>query len=233
MKNQKALIFFCRRPVAGRVKTRLAASLGGELTARLYACFLKDLSAAARGSGAGVFLFHTPPAGDGGALKRLLKEDFKYLPQRGADLGARMLNAFISVFRAGFKKAVIIGSDTPDLRAADLRAAFRALAEKHAVIGPAYDGGYYLLGFARENFRPEVFAGVPWSGPDVFALTMQRLQESGLSPARLRKRHDIDTLKDLCAFYRRCRRTGGAPETFRELRLNLAEIQAAKRRRPA
>jgi len=195
VKNQKALIFFCRRPVAGRVKTRLAASLGGKLTARLYACFLKDLSAAARGSGAGVFLFHTPPAGDGVALKRLLKEDFKYLPQRGADLGARMLNAFISVFRAGFKKAVIIGSDTPDLRAADLRAAFRALAEKHAVIGPAYDGGYYLLGFNTPV--PFAFADMEWSTSGVFQETLRRLEANGVTPHILPPLSDIDTMDDL------------------------------------
>jgi len=219
MKTDKALILFCRRPVAGKVKTRLAAALGGEVTARLYSCFLKDLSRAALKSGAEIFLFHTPPAGDGRALKRLLKEDFKYLSQRGADLGERMLNAFISVFRAGFKKAVIIGSDIPDLRAADLRAAFRALDEKHAVIGPAYDGGYYLLGFDRENFQPGVFAGMPWSSPDVFSLTMKRLREGGRRPARLKKRHDIDTLKDLLSFYRRNRVRGKSLATVRAIRL--------------
>ncbi len=231
MKADRALILFCRKPVAGKVKTRLAASLGGDLTARLYTCFLKDLSGAARKSGAEVFLFHTPPAGDGTALKRILKENFKHLPQRGADLGERMLNAFVSVFKAGFKEAVIIGSDTPDLRAADLRAAFQAIKKKHAVIGPAYDGGYYLLGFGRENFQPEVFAGMPWSGPDVFALTMKRLRAGGRRPARLKKRRDIDTLRDLLSFHIRCRRSGSNLKTFREIRLNLAEIKAAGCRR--
>lgn len=230
MKKDKALIFFCRRPVAGKVKTRLAASLGGELTARLYSSFLKDLSGAARGSGAEVYLFHTPPAGDGRVLKRLLNEDFNYLTQRGADLGERMLSAFSSVYKAGFKKAVIIGSDTPDLPAAALRSAFRALDKKQAVIGPAYDGGYYLLGFGRENFQPGVFTGIKWSGPDVFKLTVGHLRRGGCSYASLKKRRDIDTLKDLLAFYRRNRNAGGCPATLREISLNLGEIKAAGRR---
>lgn len=233
LRTGKALIFFCRKPAAGKVKTRLAASIGGGLAAGLYSCFLKDLSKAARRSGAEVFLFHTPPARDGRALKRLLKEDFKYLPQRGADLGERMLNAFAYVFGAGFRKAVIIGSDTPDLRAADLREAFAALAKKPAVIGPAHDGGYYLLGFERSNFLPEVFAGITWSGADVFSRTMQRFKKAGRGPCRLKKRHDIDTLKDLLSFYRRQRRAGGKSLAFREIRLNLGEVRAAERRRVA
>lgn len=221
MKTGKALIFFCRRPVAGKVKTRLAASLGGDLTARLYSCFLNDLSRAALKSGAEVFLFHTPPTGDGPALKRLLEKDFNYLPQRGADLGERMLNAFVSVFRAGYGKAVIIGSDTPDLRAADLREAFRALDDKPAVIGPAYDGGYYLLGFNRVSFLPAAFSGITWSRADVFSRTMSRLRAGGCAPARLKKRHDIDTLKGLLSFYRRNRRRGRSLSTVRAIRLNL------------
>lgn len=224
MKTGKALIFFCRRPAAGKVKTRLAASLGGDLAAGLYACFLKDLARAALKCGAEVFLFHTPPAGDGPALKRLLKEDFKYLPQRGADLGERMMNAFVSVFREGYGKAVIIGSDTPDLRAADLRKAFRALDGKPAVIGPAYDGGYYLLGFNRGNFQPAAFSGITWSRADVFSRTISRLRAGGCAPARLKKRHDIDTLKDLLSFYHRNRR--GGLLTLRAIRLNLGEIKA-------
>ncbi len=230
-KTGKALIFFCRKPAAGKVKTRLAAAIGGALTARLYSCFLKDLSKAARKSGAEVLLFHTPPAGDGGALKRLLKEDFIYLPQRGGDLGERMSNAFAYVFRAGFRKAVIIGSDTPDLRAADLREAFAALAEKPAVIGPAQDGGYYLLGFESSNFLPEVFDGITWSGADVFSRTMQRFKQGGCRPGRLKKRRDIDTLEDLLSFYRRQRRAGGSSLTYREIRLNLGEIETRNRPR--
>lgn len=219
MKNDKALIFFCRRPVPGKVKTRLAASLGGDLAARLYSCFLQDLSKAAQRSGAEVFLFHTPPGGDGRALKCLLKKDFTYLPQRGADLGERMLNAFVSVFKAGCGKAIVIGSDTPDLSAADLKEAFRALNEEPAVIGPAHDGGYYLLGFNRESFQPGAFAGITWSGPEVFSQTIKCLRKGGCRPALLKKRHDIDTLKDLLSFYRRSR--GKSLATVRAISLHL------------
>ena len=228
MKTGRALILFCRRPAAGKVKTRLAASIGGTLAARLYSCFLKDLSKAARKSGAEVFLFHTPPARDGGALKRLLKEDFRYLPQRGVDLGERMSNAFTHVFGAGFRKAVIIGSDTPDLRAADLREAFAALAEKPAVIGPARDGGYYLLGFERSNFLPEVFEGITWSGADVFSRTMQRLKKGGCRPRRLKERRDIDTLEDLLSFYRRNLGRGKSLASVRAIRLNARRILRQK-----
>jgi len=223
-KNKKnALILFCRGPAAGKVKTRLAASLGGALAARLYACFLKDAARAALKSGAGVFIFHTPPGG-GPGLRRLLGKGFACLPQAGGNLGARMREAFELVFGAGCEKAVVIGSDIPDLGAAEIRRAFAALDGAPAVIGPARDGGYYLLGFRRETFQPGVFKNIGWSGPRVFSDTLARFAEEGRRPARLKGRRDIDTLEDLLSFYRLNRGRRRPLLTTRAVRLNLREI---------
>lgn len=213
-KKDGALIFFCRPP--GRGKTRLAAVLGRPFAAGLYSCFLKDLSSALRGCGRRVLVFHSRP-GSAAGLRGLLGAGFSYLPQSGGDLGVRMRNAFRKVFSLGFSKAVLIGSDVPDLDAAELRNAFVSLGERGAVIGPALDGGYYLLGFRREAFNGGVFSGIDWGTARVFAQTMKRFKAAGCPPLIGRLKSDIDTFSDLKAFYERNAGSSAAPRTMREL----------------
>jgi rSAM/selenodomain-associated transferase 1 len=217
-KPRQALILFCRYPRPGRVKTRLAAGIGAGAAAGLYACFLRDLAATASRCGAKLYVFHTPPRTDGKALKGLLGVSADYICQRGSDLGARMDNAFRRVFREGAASAVIIGSDSPDLGVPELKMAFSRLAGHGAVIGPAFDGGYYLLGFCRGDYLPGVFTGITWSGPEVYADTLRKLKSGAAAPAILRRRHDVDTLADLRAFRRRNKgKSGRAPLTMKAL----------------
>ena len=91
----------------------------------------------------------------------MLGDEFSYIPQTGDDLGERMKLAFLRCFSEGARSVVLIGSDIPDLPARIVDEAFRALDENDAVIGPAADGGYYLIGFKRDTFNGNVFPGIP------------------------------------------------------------------------
>ena len=98
------------------------------------------------------------------------------MPQTGDDLGERMEQAFVRVFSEGFREAILIGSDIPGLSSGTVQEAFASLAGHDAVIGPANDGGYYLIGFTRRAFYPEIFHSMPWSTPAVFRETLGRLR---------------------------------------------------------
>jgi len=130
------------------------------------------------------------------------------MPQIGDDLGARMENAFIRIFSEGFSSAVLIGSDLPDLPAAIIREAFDALTKSDAVIGPAADGGYYLIGFNKAVFSPRILRGIQWSTDRVFEETMKRCREGSLRTYVLPEWSDVDTIDDLRALLVRNRDAG-------------------------
>jgi len=190
------VLVFVRAPVAGRVKTRLAARIGAEAALRVYRRLAEHAVAEARalGSGASVRI-HFTPADGGDAVRAWLGGGGEYLPQAGGDLGERMRQAFEAAFAAGFRRAVIIGSDLPDLSPAMLRDAFARLETSDAVLGPARDGGYYLLGM-REMIGG-IFDGVPWSTPRVLDATLARLRAAGASVALLEPLADVDEAADL------------------------------------
>jgi rSAM/selenodomain-associated transferase 1 len=191
-----ALLVFVRAPVEGRVKTRLAAALGPRGALRVYRRLAEHALAAARALGPAVSLrVHVTPADDVPAVRAWLGAGPAYLPQAEGDLGARMAAAFADAFAAGARRVVIIGSDLPDLSPDLLRRAFDHLSATDAVLGPAADGGYWLLGLARP--LPEVFAGIAWSTDGVLAATLARLRAAGIEPARLPTLRDVDEAADL------------------------------------
>jgi glycosyltransferase A (GT-A) superfamily protein (DUF2064 family) len=118
-----------------------------------------------------------------------------------------MKNCFQRCFADGFSQVVIIGSDIPDLPPETFAEAFTALERRDAVIGPAVDGGYYLVGFREETFIPEAFEGIAWSTEGVFAETLERLIRAGVGVHRLPSRRDVDTPEDLRDLVRRNRNT--------------------------
>lgn len=202
-KGREALLLFARYPFTGPVKTRLAAGIGAGNARRLYYCFLKDIFAQLEhlDPAVEVFVFYTPAAAML-EFRDLFGPGFACLPQRGHTLGERMRNAFRAVFKKGISRAVVIGSDLPSLGAAEIEDALARLKREPAVIGPALDGGYYLLGLNREVFPARVFEDIDWSSPEVFPGTMRRFRELGLKPAVLGALADIDDLADLRTFYR-------------------------------
>ncbi|HEX6748640.1 MAG TPA: TIGR04282 family arsenosugar biosynthesis glycosyltransferase [Longimicrobium sp.] len=185
-----------RAPVVGRVKTRLAAEIGAEAALRVYRRLAEHAVAEARALGDEARVrVHFTPADAGEAVRAWLGGDAAYLPQAAGDLGARMRSAFEAAFAAGFGRVVIIGSDLPDLSRDTLRRAFALLDEHPAVVGPARDGGYYLLGM-REMIQG-IFDGVPWSTPAVLDATLARLRAAGVTAAMLETLTDVDEAADL------------------------------------
>jgi rSAM/selenodomain-associated transferase 1 len=201
MENDR-LIIFVKEPVAGRVKTRLAAGLDPATARDLYRCFVEDIIATAERVGVPVVVAHDPP-GSNDAIAAWLGAGRRYLPQHGPDLGARMRAAFEATFAAGYGKVVIVGSDLPDLPAAFIIEAFRMLETAGAVIGPSGDGGYYLIGFRQDTVIPAVFEGIPWSTPDVLTNTMEAFVRAHATVHQLPVWHDIDRPADLLTLIER------------------------------
>jgi hypothetical protein len=189
-------LVFVRAPVAGRVKTRLAAALGAEGALLIYRRLAEHALREARAMG-GEVRVHFTPADAETEVRAWLGEGPRYRPQSAGDLGARMESAFRAAFDEGADRVIIIGSDLPELSAALLRRAFDALESHPAVIGPARDGGYYLLGM--RTMIEGVFDGMPWSTDEVLARTLERLRAAGIEPAVLDTLTDVDEVADLPA----------------------------------
>ena len=198
--DDRCLLFFIKNPEKGKVKTRLASAIGDERAGKLYRRFLFEmLSTLNRGT----FLFYLCfyPGDSLENLKKWLGEEYLYMAQYGGDLGERMENCFMEAFAMNFKRVVLIGSDIPDLPIEFIEEAFTSLKEKHVVIGPSLDGGYYLIGFNDKKFSPQVFKGFPWSTEKVFEQTTKILEWEGLTVHFLKPLRDIDTIEDLRNLY--------------------------------
>lgn len=188
----EALVVFARRPVPGEVKTRLARAIGAEAAARLYRAFVADL---ARRFGAGpppAFWAVAPPLGDFAELFGLPRE--RCFEQSGGDLGARLRAAFRAMRERGFSRVAAIGSDSPHLPARRMREALARLERADVVLGPARDGGYYLVALRGPA---DVFSGIAWSTPDVLSQTLARVASLGLRADLLEPDFDVDTASDL------------------------------------
>ena len=187
------IVVFGREPRPGRVKSRLAATIGGESAAAVYAVLLDAALQAARATGfeTVLSLAEAPSA----AWARGLAVAWE--AQRGADLGSRMAAAFAAHFRDGVERVVVVGSDCPGLRPRHLREAEAALAAAPVVLGPSADGGYWMV--AQRAPGVDLFAEIPWSVPTTLAATQQRLRKIGVQWSEFGTLSDIDTEADLLA----------------------------------
>jgi len=204
MKN--GLIIFAREPIAGRVKTRLAASIGDQVAAELYEAMLRDvIKTAEQLKDVETVVFW---ACEGKKLP-FLAEQYRCTSrcQCKGDLGQRMQAAFDDMFASGCAACCIIGSDAPDLPLSYIQDAYRLLEtlQSDVVLGPSRDGGYYLLGMRQA--RAELFTGIPWSSAAVRECTLRAARDSGLTVALLDEWQDIDTEEDLEAYQERIRLT--------------------------
>ena len=189
---ERALIVFARAPEAGRVKTRLIPLLGEKAAARLHARLVERALRTARAAGfSQVELYCSPGIKNEFFKKMQMQFDVRLRPQGHGDLGERMYRAL-----RRHPGAVLIGSDCPALRPADLRAAARALrGGADAVLAPAEDGGYALIG-ARRAART-LFDGVDWGSARVLAQTQRRLRRLGWRWTELRTVWDVDRPEDV------------------------------------
>ena len=206
MADQPLIILFVKVPARSQVKTRLAAALGEEAALELYQRFGQDILNTLEQTGIPVMICYYPPD-NRNAVAGWLGPEQQYLPQEGRDVGERMENAFRQAFNRGFSRVVLIGSDIPDLPASLIKEALAALPMHDAVIGPARDGGYYLVGFRNDTFFPGVFSGIAWSTGTVFRSTMQAFEKAGQRVHELPLWQDVDPIEDLKDLAARSRRS--------------------------
>jgi len=194
--DDRCLLFFVKNPEKGKVKSRLAAVIGEDSAVRLYKNLVAQMLATLK---EGTFPFYVCffPKNAQKSTENWLGTEYRYIPQNGKDLGERMRNGFTGAFQMGFKRVVLIGSDIPDLPLGFIREAFASLRKKDVVIGPAYDGGYYLIGFRDKTFSPQVFERIAWGTQNVLDETIKKLKSSGREFHTLPYQRDIDTAEDL------------------------------------
>lgn len=215
---------FAKAPLPGRAKSRLVPRLGGWGAARLQRRFTLHALRTALAAGCGSVELHGTA---NHAFFRKSAQDFriKFRVQRGSDLGERMYHALLHGLRR-HRAAILIGSDSPALRAHDLRRAARLLAGGcDAVLAPAEDGGYALIGARRVS--PRLFSGIDWGTPSVYAATVERLHLLQYKWHALRTVWDVDRPEDLERL--RSLRFGQSPKRLRALRFSSALRQGARR----
>jgi uncharacterized protein len=215
MKN--ALIIFIKNPALGKVKTRLARTVGDAKALDIYlelsritrenALKLSEKAQKSalslrgtkqlRGVNRHVFYSDFVNSNDEWANNRFMKH-----VQTGDDLGERMSNAFSEILKT-HEKAVIIGSDCPTLTTEIMESAFAQLENHDFVVGPSTDGGYYLLGFGKNNVNNFVFENMEWSTDKVLPTTLNRIKEHGKTVFLLPKLTDVDEEKDWQLFFLR------------------------------
>ncbi len=193
---KNALIIFTREPVPGMTKTRLMPELSPEQCAELHKCFLNDISKEMDKQDADLFVAYTggEPAFLRKAFRRAFRKD-RAFEQSGADLGERMENAFRHVLGRGYDKAVLIGTDIPEIRSETIDDAFDSLDGRDIVIGPTADGGYYLIGM--KEARHEAFDVRLYGVGTVFDETVASIRAAGLTVSQVRAYSDIDEPADL------------------------------------
>lgn len=186
------LIIFARNPVPGKVKTRLAKVVGDDEALRIYLRLLEHTHKVADSVNCTRWIYYTDSIDDFGLLDYF---KFEKKLQEGADLGERMKNAFDAGFDAGFSRVVLIGSDCPELTPDIIKEGFGALGTHDCAIGPATDGGYYLIGLNMP--LSSLFEHKKWSSEDVLLDTILDLKKEGKSYYMLDTLNDIDTAEDL------------------------------------
>jgi uncharacterized protein len=189
------VMVFARAPVPGQVKTRLIPELGEAGAAALHRSLVTHSLLAARDSRLGPVELWCAPGVDDPFFRECERRHAVSLHrQEGGDLGARMRGAFASAL-ARSTRAILVGSDVPALSPPYLRDADRALAEADAVVGPAEDGGYVLIGLSRLD--AELFRDIPWGGPEVLAETRRRAAALAWRLRELPALWDVDRPEDL------------------------------------
>jgi rSAM/selenodomain-associated transferase 1 len=196
--DRRGIIIFTRFPEPGLTKTRLITVLGPEGACRLHRALTEKIVAQVRQ------IRNSYPLGleihfSGGSRERMagwLGRDLDYVVQEEGNLGTRMRRAFQKGFRQRWERVVLIGSDLPDLTPTIIRESFERLRNHDLVLGPARDGGYYLIGLKAD--RPELFGNtIPWGTKEVLKNTLLTAEQLGLRTAFLARLRDVDRPEDL------------------------------------
>jgi hypothetical protein len=197
-----ALLLFSRLPVLGSVKTRLMPRFSEAEALALHQALLADsldlLRHAADAANASTWLYLS----EAGPLKSVITSHLgacRILVQQGASLGERLHQAFQERFEAGAKRVVVLGSDSPQVPTSVIVRALESLPKNDLVLGPARDGGYYLLGLSR--LQSSLFTGIPWGTSQVYRETVRRARSEGLSIASMPAFYDVDVPDSVVALW--------------------------------
>ena len=198
-----ALVIFAKAPIAGQVKTRLCPPLTPDEAATLHGSFVIDMLERTKVAAIKLklpidrYLACAPSSTL--VFFQIMEErqSVKLIDQVGDDLGARMEQAFATLFGKGYQRVFIVGTDVPSLPLDHYKQALALLDTHEVVLGPALDGGYYLIGLKQP--RPELFAGIAWSTDRVLAATQEKAASLGLKLALIPSWRDVDSVDDLQA----------------------------------
>ena len=190
--NKNLIIVFVRNPELGKVKTRLAKTIGDKDALKIYTILLKHTESVLHKVSSDKVVYYSKEIQNNDLWDNAL---YQKKLQKGADLGARMQNAFETAFKDTYEKVVIVGSDLFDLNPNHIKEAFTALENHEVVLGPSLDGGYYLLGMKKMN--PTVFKNKQWGTDSVLESTLKNLNQQNVK--LLEALNDIDTFEDLKA----------------------------------
>lgn len=191
----EVLGLFAKHWTPGQVKTRIAARTGPDFAARLALWLLESVTEEFSGVADQRWLLYSPPEKRSQFAQLPQAEHWSLHPQAAGDLGVRLKEFFQTAFRAGAERVVAIGSDCPAMSAAIGKQAFEQLRSQPAVIGPATDGGYYLIGLSHPELG--VFEGIAWSTPAAREQTLERIASAGLSCGQLEALTDLDEVESL------------------------------------
>ena len=189
--SKALVIVFVKNIKLGKVKTRLAKTIGNQGAFEVYSELVKVTEKATETLSADKRIYFSDAV-----VNTKWKDDFKTI-QEGIDLGERMKNAFKKGFTDGYERIVLIGSDLPDITANHINQGLKTLQENEVVFGPAEDGGYYLIGLSK--MHESVFNNKPWSQTNLLEETLNELKERQVTFTTLETLNDIDTFEDLVA----------------------------------
>lgn len=190
------LLIFVKYPEPGKVKTRLAKNIGSENAAILYRKMAESIIyELSKLTDYKKIIFFDPPDRKKDVVGWLKFNGLSFISQEGNSLGEKMSNAFSHAFSLGAANAVVVGTDCPQIATETIEKAFEKLETSDVVIGPSYDGGYYLLGLRR--LIPELFYDIDWGTNLVFDQTMKRLRRDRIKSECLEMLRDVDTVEDL------------------------------------
>ncbi|MGB5387574.1 MAG: TIGR04282 family arsenosugar biosynthesis glycosyltransferase [Eudoraea sp.] len=192
-KKDRLLLIFTRNPKLGKCKTRLAATLGDQAALDIYMILLRHTAEITKNLNCSKEVYYSEEIPENDLWD---KDNYAKQLQEGNDLGERMYNAFKSGFQKGYKKIIIIGSDIYDLNSETIEAGFNGLENSDFAIGPAADGGYYLIGMKTLNH--EIFLNKNWGTETVLEDTLSNLTHKEVQLLQIK--NDIDVYEDLKEF---------------------------------
>ena len=196
MRKNKACIIFVKHPEVGKVKTRLASTTNENFAVKIYKTIAEHIfdEIEKLSQSVDAFVFYSEKDSPQ-TVKEWVSKNYVYKAQKGNTLGEKMSNAFEHVFSLGYEKALIVGSDVPDISELVLDTAFNSLRNNDIVISPSDDGGYSLLGM--KNYFKNIFDNIEWSTNSVFSKTEEKAKDSNLKLKILSTLNDIDTEDEL------------------------------------